>query len=330
MRAVLNPKDYKNPVVFFANGVGDHLIFLPTLRALSKLFEGRITFVGLPRVLGTFLGGVSLKRIIELEPSSRALESWSFGLLKGELEQLPLNDVDIDRAEVDLFISASSWKSRQILNFIRSIAPAVTIGFFPEFDYVSSYTGHSFDEYFSFVNLFSNEDQIGAYAYPPIVASQDQTLLAKFRKVKAHGHKILVVHTDTKRRKMVQPESILGALDLFLDSRRNYLAVIVGLRHDLELRNARYSERIVDFCRLPLALTFGIISAADLFLGIDSSMLHVADLSRVPGVGIFGPTSPEIWGFKFSLHEHILFSDTQPINESEIAGALFRLEKGRE
>jgi len=48
-----------------------------------------------------------------------------------------------------------------------------------------------------------------------------------------------------------------------------------------------------------------IVEEADLFLGVDSCMLHVADLNRIPGVGLFGPTSAKTFGFRFSEHKHI-------------------------
>ncbi|WP_025736064.1 glycosyltransferase family 9 protein [Mycobacterium genavense] len=48
-----------------------------------------------------------------------------------------------------------------------------------------------------------------------------------------------------------------------------------------------------------------MVANADLFLGIDSCMLHAADLARVPGVGLFGPTRSATWGFRFGPHRHI-------------------------
>ena len=39
---------------------------------------------------------------------------------------------------------------------------------------------------------------------------------------------------------------------------------------------------------------------ADLFLGIDSCFLHAADLFRIAGIGLFGPTDPFRFGFRLS------------------------------
>jgi ADP-heptose:LPS heptosyltransferase len=67
----------------------------------------------------------------------------------------------------------------------------------------------------------------------------------------------------------------------------------------------------------------GLVGEADLFVGVDSCMLHVADLFRVPGVGLFGPTRPRQWGFRFGLHRHVVTEgDMSEIREDEVLGAL--------
>lgn len=44
---MLYPKNFKQPVVFFANGIGDDLIALPAVRALYNIFSGRLSFLKL-------------------------------------------------------------------------------------------------------------------------------------------------------------------------------------------------------------------------------------------------------------------------------------------
>lgn len=46
--------------------------------------------------------------------------------------------------------------------------------------------------------------------------------------------------------------------------------------------------------RFTLEETAAAISAAQLFIGIDSGLLHMASALRIPCVGIFGPTSPRL------------------------------------
>jgi ADP-heptose:LPS heptosyltransferase len=44
------------------------------------------------------------------------------------------------------------------------------------------------------------------------------------------------------------------------------------------------------------------VAESDFFIGVDSCMLHVADIARVPGVGLFGPTNVKEFGFYIGPH----------------------------
>ena len=107
------------------------------------------------------------------------------------------------------------------------------------------------------------------------------------------------------------------------------MVILVGLRHDLLLDSAEHKARIQDLCGIPLGITFALIGVADLFLGIDSAMLHIADLYRIPGVGIFGSTDPKQWGFRFSPHRHVIVDDINSTNINCVVNALIELDETR-
>ena len=46
---------------------------------------------------------------------------------------------------------------------------------------------------------------------------------------------------------------------------------------------------------LPLRLLAGVLTLADLFVGHDSGVTHLAALLGVPTVALFGPTDPARW-----------------------------------
>jgi ADP-heptose:LPS heptosyltransferase len=74
---------------------------------------------------------------------------------------------------------------------------------------------------------------------------------------------------------------------------------------------------------LPLSYAMALVAASDLFLGVDSCMLHAADFHRVPGVGLFGPTSPRRWGFRFGPHRHVAVAGAiDQIGTAEVLAAL--------
>jgi hypothetical protein len=108
------------------------------------------------------------------------------------------------------------------------------------------------------------------------------------------------VHQDA------HPASIVGGelSDLLQARHRDFVARIVGMgREDLNVRRDR--DRVIPYRGLPLDPTMNLIASADLFLGIVSCVLHAADLARVPGVGLFGPTRAAIRGFRFAPHRHL-------------------------
>jgi hypothetical protein len=41
---------WRSPTAFIVNGIGDHLIALPAMRALGSLLEGRLRLICLPSV----------------------------------------------------------------------------------------------------------------------------------------------------------------------------------------------------------------------------------------------------------------------------------------
>lgn len=72
-----------------------------------------------------------------------------------------------------------------------------------------------------------------------------------------------------------------------------------------ELNVGYERDRVIPHLGLPLDLSMGLVAEADLFLGIDSCMLHAADLAPVPGVALFGLTRSMTWGFRFGPHRNI-------------------------
>jgi len=110
-----------------------------------------------------------------------------------------------------------------------------------------------------------------------------------------------------------------------LSVQNDYIVIILGMHHNLPLELAYYKNRIFDVSGIPLELSFALLSVADLFLGVDSCMLHAADLFRVPGVGIFGPTNTQKWGFRFAPHKHITSDSITSITSQQVFDALMCL-----
>ena len=305
--------DFHNPVVLFANAVGDHVIFAPTLRALAELFPNKITFVSLPNAAPTFFNEIPLKDVVELKSKVANLNSWNLGTKPGDIQNFDEERIIPLLKGTDLLITPNYWYSSPLDHLINAVSPRVVIGIRPELPInVFQQKMHSFDQYFCVAKYLCPELNIEGYAYPIHIQTSTLREMKSFDKNNAKDKKILVVHMDTKKRKRCSPKLYTEVIEQFLSIREEFLAVIIGLEHEIELASLKNRSRIFDFCGYTLTESFEIIQKANLFIGIDSCMLHVADLSRIPGIGFFGPTSPLHWGFRFSNHYHVNFADTQP------------------
>jgi ADP-heptose:LPS heptosyltransferase len=102
--------------------------------------------------------------------------------------------------------------------------------------------------------------------------------------------------------------------------------LVVG-EHDCGLEGMGHSERVISCIRLslPLPLLFCLVAECDLFIGVDSCFLHVADLFGVPGVGLFGPTSPQCWGFRFAEARHVTGGGS--LDDISVEAAFMALEE---
>lgn len=76
-----------------------------------------------------------------------------------------------------------------------------------------------------------------------------------------------------------------------IDSLPQYTFLQVGLSSEYKLKNA------VDLRgKLTFRTSIAIMKYATAFAGIDSAMSHVTNAFNIPGVVIFGPSHPAIWG----------------------------------
>jgi hypothetical protein len=323
---VLEPRSFNRPVVFFANGFGDHLLVLPTLRALSRIFAGTLSLISLPEAQLEFFSDIDFNSVVPIR--FRDLDK---NCLVHNAQKVSLLTLDYQwmAAQVygsDLLISLAQWESESSRSLFKSLAPTVSVGFFPDYTYsLGDAHGHVFDQMFSVPRLFDPNLQIDDFVGPPLIKEKYRLLATDFRRALGTKFKLLTVHSDTKRKKMWLPGNFITVLDRFLEARSNYLAVIVGLWTDLPLEKMRCRDRVFNLTGVPLNLSFALVGVSDLFIGIDSCMLHSADLFKVSGVGIFGPTDPLKWGFRFAKSKHVSARTIEMIGVDEVTEALVSL-----
>ncbi len=284
----------RRPALIFANGLGDHFLALPAMRALAGLFPGRLTLVCQPGPVKDLLAELPLRRIVEAPMKRRGGREFDWRSVAARL------------TPCDALISLNPWHSDSMSRLLRALAPAPSIGYFDEFSVPLrlDFGKHSADLMFDVPAALDPALRIEPFSFPPVFARRWIGRFERMRRLFPAGRRILVVHADTGAAKMWPDGRFSRLLDLFLERRRDFLAFVVGGR-DLGLDRGAHGDRVIPAQGLPLPLSALLLGAADLFVGVDSSMLHAADLYRIPGVGIFGPTRPAEWGFRFAPHRHV-------------------------
>lgn len=288
---------FQNPAVLYYNGIGDHLMTLPAVRAFSGAFDGRMTLVCLPIAKEVFRG-VDARRSIYIGPGT---DCWKE------------DDFDADKLAVrlqpcDLLVSLNRVFTTSMSELLRLVGPTSSVGLFPEFTihFPFDQTKHCVDLAFDVVRYVAPQLDLDQFASPPELPDESMRAAQYFRSLLPPDSRCLAVHADTAVEKMWPSKQLSLLLNQFLAGHRDFVVQLLGTR-DLGLKAGPHAHRIINCHGLPLSHSFAFVREADLFLGVDSALLHAADLFRIPSVGLFGPTDRRQFGFRFCRHRYINF-----------------------
>jgi hypothetical protein len=276
------------------NGRGDYLLNLPALRALGKIFEGRLTLLCRPGAWRTFLGSVAVHSVLEPELRYEGLETRFDPIAVAR--ELPA---------CDLFLSLNPWHARITERLVELLAPDLSIGYHASFDIEIplDFSKHNADLAFDLPRLLDPSLDIHAFAGPPALADEAIEAAGRILEKVPNSAWILAFHADTLASKRWRPESFGEVLEWLLARHLDCIVLDIGM--DGAALEGFDHERFVPCRGLPLAVGAAIVGQSGCFLGVDSCFLHAADLFRVPGVGLFGPTSSREFGFRFGPHRHV-------------------------
>jgi len=288
-------KQWEKPVLFLTGGFGDHIMNLPALRALCFLFPKKLRLLCQPGVGEEVLADLVLAETIEadFEPGwgKREFDPQSVAKLVGDC---------------DLFMSLNLWHSEEMSTLLDTLNPAHSIGYDPSFAQCLQWDRHKHitDVMFEMPQVFDQSLVLEDFADPPLISNASLANADGLYRLIPPQIQILIVHADTDRDKQWKVERWRELLDRFLEHHPNFLALILGTR-DLGLNQSRHHDRIVNCLETPLNASIAILSKADYFIGIDSSLLHAADFFRIPSVGLFGPSYNRAWGFRLTKHKYV-------------------------
>ncbi|MDY7228804.1 glycosyltransferase family 9 protein [Hyalangium rubrum] len=283
----------ERPVVFHVNGIGDRVMALPAVRALSTLYPGRLSVIGVEGDGELLYSGLPLRLF-------HALSFEWVGYRKFDARTL----VDAVGG-TDLLLSLNTW-NEDVPPVLELLPEARTLGFFKGFtDRLRiNEARHSCDMYFDFVQRLEPTLKLEDFTQPPSLPEASVAFARDVRASLGGTARVLVVHTETGEEKRWPAERFRRVLREFLARHPEWLALVVDVE-EAGLDADGGSDRVFSMPRLMLPAAMALVSTADMFLGVDSCMLHMADICRVPGVGLFGPTTAARYGFRFGPHRHV-------------------------
>lgn len=299
---------WTRPAVFLANLIGDQLVSLPAIRAICARCPSRVQLLLGEGLLSFFYQGLPIGPITRV---------W--------YDDAEPPGVDVDRTAAaagpcDLFLSLARRAGATAL--ARRMGAVRLVGILDGADDSRRARAgeHAFDTLFSIAQQLDPALRFDDFNGPPILSSAARSAAARMvTGWRRPGERLLFVHPETKAAKMWRPEGYSRVLTRFLARHPECRVIVSSLEPSgIDLPAAR-----VEYSSHHLELTMAMMAHMDAFLGVDSCFLHAADMCRVPGVGLFGPTTPAQWGFRISpTFRHVAADTTAAIARDDVLDAL--------
>jgi len=294
----------EHTVIFFANGHGDAFISLPAIRAIVHNSAGRVSLVTNTRCLFLWRD-LPLRKIYtaEFPRSSHGRKIAGLLNLAGQVEA------------ADLFVSLVPWISQDLLALAGYFKCAVSIGWGSEWSIPITHVSdpHSSGLPRRILEILDPEIDIRSYEYPVRYENKLSAIEHLISKP-THRSQVVVLHADTSVSKSWPLKSWKYLLTRLQGRGKKVDVFIVGL-NDIGWSEYLDLPNVHSFLGAELEWTCCLLSRANVFVGIDSVFLHVADNARVPVVALFGPTTPEEFGPRFS--PHVVFRNSSVLSMIE-------------
>jgi hypothetical protein len=156
----------------------------------------------------------------------------------------------------DLFISLVPWRSPSLIQLVKKLRPATSIGFFSNYDIEIplDYSERWADLAFDIVRCFNPVLRLGDFTASPSYPNTALAIARSFHDMLPSGKRTLVVHADTMPEKMWGGGNFTKALDIFLGFHKNLVALLVG-RSQQPLDSCFYDDRVIPFYDLSLSVS---------------------------------------------------------------------------
>jgi ADP-heptose:LPS heptosyltransferase len=302
------------PVAFHFNGFGDRLMALPAIRALATMFPNQLKVICGIGDRSTYYLDLPLREVCEVE-FTRTDKGWGFdaSLVATTIESC------------DMLVSFNTWCSNSVDALLSILQPVNSIGFYRNFNHPITLeeNRHRADMMFELPRLLNPALKLEDFCYPLSLPEEDVNFARSLRSTIPESSRLLLIHNETLAAKVWSDEKLFSVLDQFLSRHPSYVVLVLDQSErplDIGKQGARVKQLTDD---RSISAYYAVVANAELFLGVDSCFLHAADLFRVPGVGLFGPTNPRVYGFRLGPHRHVCANGPMDnIDESQVLEAL--------
>lgn len=284
----------EHPLAFFINGYGDNYLNLPALRALCRLFEGRLTLVCRQGPHLFCFEDLAIDRRIALDARFNGAD-YEFDAVSAVAKI----------GQCDLFLSLVPWCTPSLSNLLEAWDGITSIGFFENYTHCLrlDYDKPSADLAFDVVRSLRPDYRLDDFVEPLRYPTERHQDIQEIFSLLEPGTRTLSVHMDTVAQKTWGETRWVEALDAFLEKHADFVVLLVGRpKRPVDTEQWANAGRVIPCYGLSLPASCCLVAESDFFIGIDSCMLHVADMARVPGVGLFGPTNAKEFGFYIGPH----------------------------
>jgi ADP-heptose:LPS heptosyltransferase len=304
-----------HPALVFMNAWGDHLLTLPAVRAFSHIFGSSLRLVCRPGMRSTFYPSLSFD--VVCEPPTVWVEAE---------RQYKFDPAAVASAlaPVDFLICLNTRHKAEMDRLLELLAPRASLGFHSAYRNACpvDFDKHNSDLAFDLVQAIDPSLRIEDFAGPPDLSSNDVEFAETIRSTLPSNCTVIVVHAETGPDRVWPLSRFRAVLAHLATSIPNLFVLVLGIE-DLKLDVGRYAGRVIQCCNLPLSKAIALVGIADMFLGVNSCFEHAADLFRVPGIALFGPTTPHEFGFRFAPHRHVAVGTTMDaISEEDVLNAV--------
>lgn len=306
---------FARPAVFSVNRFGDQLMTLPATRALCRLFPA-----GPQLLLGEDMRFFFYRGLPVSEP---VVVRWNSEDQSG---------IDVDRTAgraepCDLFVCLSPDPRSFVGSLAERLGARWTLGYGEGLDQrpPDNEPQHAIDRVFAIPQCLDPTLRIDDFSEPPVFSPPAHDAARRFlASARGPWPRALFLHPETHPERMWDRDCWAWVLERFLRERPDYMVLVASLE-PVELGGPPDRIRWID---QHLELTLALMKEVDLFAGIDSCFLHAADLYRVPGVGLFGPTPGWEKGFRFSPDtRHVSGASMADIERDAVLEALLAVAR---